>query len=392
MPLSLADRGVDAYTGVAVWLEAHRQNEFLYRPARDATVLARFGELTAATVLQILLPLLILLLAFTVFAAERESGALRQVASLGVRPRDLVLGKAMGVAAALFLLLVPATGLGVLALLAASAPGAVTASVPRALLMVLGYLLYMGIFLGVALAVSARAPSARFALLALLAFWSLNSLIVPRVVADTARRLYPTPSAFEFAAAVARDVEQGIDGRHPESERARALEQRLLRQYRASRIEELPVNFAGISLQEREEYGNRIFDKHYDQLWDAFERQNRLYQQAALFAPVLAVQALSMGMAGTDFVHHRAFATAAERYRRSMVTMMNLDLARNSRTGDRGYEAGRALWERLPDFQYSAPGVGRIMPRYLWSIALLFLWSIGAACACFGAAARMRVM
>jgi hypothetical protein len=35
--LSMIDTGVDPYTGVAVWLEAHYQNQFLHRPAQDAT-------------------------------------------------------------------------------------------------------------------------------------------------------------------------------------------------------------------------------------------------------------------------------------------------------------------------------------------------------------------
>src|SRR4051812_17292267 len=86
MPLSLVDPGVDAYTGVAVWLEAHKQNDFKYRPAQDATAVARFGELSAAAVLQLLVPLLIVLLAFPAFAGERDLGTLRQVLSLGVRP------------------------------------------------------------------------------------------------------------------------------------------------------------------------------------------------------------------------------------------------------------------------------------------------------------------
>jgi len=68
MPLAFIDRGIESFTGSAVWLEAHKQNEFRYRPAQDQTALARFGELTAATVLQILLPLLIILLTFTAFA------------------------------------------------------------------------------------------------------------------------------------------------------------------------------------------------------------------------------------------------------------------------------------------------------------------------------------
>lgn len=106
--------GTEAYTGVTVWLEAHKQNQFLYRPASDGNTLQRFGELTAAAVLQLLLPLLIILLGFSTFAGERESGTLRQVLSLGVDRHDLALG----------LLLVPAVLLGAAALTAAEADSA----------------------------------------------------------------------------------------------------------------------------------------------------------------------------------------------------------------------------------------------------------------------------
>jgi ABC-2 type transport system permease protein len=35
MPLSFIDQGVDSFTGVTTWLEAHKQNEFTRRPAMD---------------------------------------------------------------------------------------------------------------------------------------------------------------------------------------------------------------------------------------------------------------------------------------------------------------------------------------------------------------------
>ena len=47
-PLAIVDTGIDPYMGVAVWLEAHKQNEFKYRPAQDRTAVGRFGEMTAA--------------------------------------------------------------------------------------------------------------------------------------------------------------------------------------------------------------------------------------------------------------------------------------------------------------------------------------------------------
>lgn len=93
MPLSLVDRGVDPYVGVTAWLEAHKQNEFRFKPAQDATALQRLGELTGTTVLQLLLPLLIVLLTFSAFSAEREQGTLRQLLSLGLKGSDLAAGK-----------------------------------------------------------------------------------------------------------------------------------------------------------------------------------------------------------------------------------------------------------------------------------------------------------
>ncbi|MFN7141630.1 MAG: hypothetical protein ACK4UN_20090, partial [Limisphaerales bacterium] len=57
--LGSVDRGIESFVGVSVWLEAHKQNEFIHRPAQDATATQRFGELSAAMILQILLPLFI---------------------------------------------------------------------------------------------------------------------------------------------------------------------------------------------------------------------------------------------------------------------------------------------------------------------------------------------
>jgi ABC-2 type transport system permease protein len=292
---ALVDRGVEPYTGVAVWLEAHRQNEFKYRPAADATDLQRFGELTAATVMQLLIPLLIILLSFSAFAGEREQGTLRQCLSLGVKKSDLAFGKGLGIAGALGAMLLPATIIGVVALALASENGSMTSSVSRLLLMGVSYLLYFGVFVGLSLAVSAIAPSSRVALVALFGFWILNGLVAPRVAADIAKRLHPTPSAFEFARSIERGMKTGLDGHNPEDKRAEELKQRVLAQYRVSRIEDLPVSFAGISLQEGEEHGDRVFDKHYGQLWDTFQRQNRFKQAAGLVAPMLAIQSLSMG-------------------------------------------------------------------------------------------------
>ena len=55
-PLSVFDYGIESYTGNAVFLEAHRQNTVNFSEAGFSTGLLRFGELSMAVILQLLLP------------------------------------------------------------------------------------------------------------------------------------------------------------------------------------------------------------------------------------------------------------------------------------------------------------------------------------------------
>jgi ABC-2 type transport system permease protein len=388
---AMLDRGVDPFTGQAAWLEAHKQNEFKFRPAQDSTAVQRFGELTAATVMQLLIPLLVILLSFSAFAGEREQGTLRQLLSLGVRKTDLAWGKALGIAGALGALIVPATIVGVIALWLTSENGMLGASASRMAWMFVSYLLYFGVFIGVSLAVSAKAKSSQLALVALLAFWIVNGLIAPRAIADIARRVHPIPSAFAFQQAIDREMQQGPDGHDTADKRAEALKQKVLKQYGVDRLEALPVNFAGISLQAGEEHGDVVFDKHYGRLWDQFGRQNRLKQIAGAAAPMLAIQSVSMGLAGTDFAQHQDFAAAAEQYRRMLVKKMNDDMTYNAGKQDFSYLAQPAVWRSVEDFRYEAPSTGWVLRNQAISLVLLTLWFVAAGAAALIVTKRMRV-
>jgi ABC-2 type transport system permease protein len=390
VPLSLLDPGTDGFTGVAVWLEAHKQNEFKYRPAQDATAVQRFGELTGATVLQLLVPLLIVLLAFNAFAGERELGTLRQLLSLGVRPPDLAAGKALGIAGALALLLVPAGIVAVAAMTASSTSQEMLAALPRMAWMGLGYGLYFGAFLGVSLAVSAAAASSRSALILLLGFWMFNGLIAPRAASDIAKAVWPTPSAFEFGHKMEEQLSQGVDGHNSADTRIAKLREELFRKYHVNKIEDLPVNFAGMRLQAGEEYGNGVFDAAYSQLWQTFARQDAVHRIVALVAPGLATRSVSMGFSGTDFPQHAHFAKAAEEYRRIVQRTMNDDLIRNA-SNSSPYLAGDSLWQKVPPFEYSAPDHQWVAGLQAPAFGVLTFWFGLSAAAAIWAVRRVQV-
>jgi len=391
LPLGLVDSGTDAYTGAALYLEAHKQNNAKYLAAQDRTSLQRFGELTAAVVLQVLLPLVIVLLGFAAFAGERETGTLRQLLSLGVKPHDLAFGKALGISGALLLLLVPASVVGATAIILSGANGQNAAfDAPRLLVMSLGYVLYLAGFIGLALAASAFFRAARTALIVLLGFWVINCLIAPRVAADLSERVAPVPSSAQFWTNIADDLRNGLDGHNPQDKRARELLDKTLKEYGVAKVEDLPVNFSGISLQAGEAHSDRVFDKHFNHLWDGYERQSRIQQWSGLVAPLLAVRSLSMGMAASDFAHHRRFAHAAEVYRREMVKKLNLDIAFNSKAGQT-YLQDEKLWSQVPDFAYAPPPASWAVARQTGSLMALAAWLVASGLLAFFAVRRIRV-
>ncbi|BDC50536.1 hypothetical protein F183_A28520 [Bryobacterales bacterium F-183] len=390
LPLAVLDTGTEPYTGVAVWLEAHKQNEFKYRPAQDATILARFGELTAAAVMQLLIPLLIIIMTFGAFAGEREQGTLRQLLSLGVPARRLALGKALGLLAGLGVYLVPAVLLGAGAILFASGTVESAASAPRAIWLALAYLLYFFTFAAIGLSVSAWARTPRLSLIALIGFWIVNCLVAPRAAVDLVKAVRPTPTAFDFAQNIAADLAGG-DGHATPAARAKQLEARVLKQYGVSKLEDLPVSFAGISLQDGEEHGNAVFDRRYGELWDAFDSQNQMRNWIAIAAPLLAIRPVSMGMSGTDTAHHRDFATAAETYRRDLNRRMNDELRDHGKGKDFGHLVGDDFWSQVPDFHYIAPDASWAVRNHAVPFLLLLTSAVAAGILCYRTASRLRI-
>lgn len=375
-PLFAVDQGVSGYMGTAVFLEAHSHNPFVYKAAADTTAPRRYGELTAAAVLQIFVPLLIVLLVFPFFVGEREQGTLRQLLSLNVYPRDLALGKLLGAVAPLLLILLPLAFVGVTALRLYAGEDFTPELWLRIGLMTLCYLMYFTIFAGASLIVSALARSSRQTLVVLLAFWFFNCLLMPPVAADTAQKIYPAMDGFELPATIANAGANmpSRDSRLPE------IEKRLLAEYGVQRVEDLPVDPRRVASMEVEVDNNRMQEKVFNDLHDAYERQDRVYQGAGFFAPALAVQTLSMSLSGTHFANYRRFADAAETYRQNLVrTMDEADTySENAKPGStKSIVQNRETWEKVPPFEYAAPPLRWSLGKAAIGIGMLSLWFVG---------------
>lgn len=375
--LSLFDPGIETYTGTSVYLEAHHQHEFMFRPAQDHGNTIRFGELSAALVLQVLLPLLIVFMAFGAFTRERERGTLRLLLSQGASVSTLSWGKALAYGAIVAAVVAPFVVLVAVLALGGSEEGGADDMLTRLALLLSAYGVYLGVVLGLTLIVSYVSKTGRQSLLTLLVLWALGTVLVPKAVAAISDSLYEVPSIRVFKEEVRQHVAEGFDGKSPRAVRVARLEEEYLDRYGVDSVQQLPLNFAGVSMQAGEEHADRVYDHHLGELRGLYDDQNRLSSYASLADPFLAIRNVSMALAGTDFHTVVAFEQQVEAHRRDLVKRMNDDMAQNSAFGEfYGYKAGPELWETVGPFRYVPPSPGEALVPYKWELASLAAWAI----------------
>ena len=341
--LAFFDPGVSATLGSGIWMEAHYQNPATFRQADTGA--SRLGGLSAAWLLQLGMPLLILLAGFAAFAGEREAGTLRLQLLQGASWWRLLAGKALALTTLAAFLWLPIA----LALLILSADAA------RAITAMLAYGAYALVWVGLTLAVSGWAAQARSALAILLALWLGSTLLLPRVAADVAERIHPSPVAERFWADVGKAQREGIDGHNPSDTRTAKLLQDTLAHYGVQDEAALPVSFVGIALQASELDSNAIFDRFFGNLWAVYQRQHSTRLAFSALSPLPALQALSQRAASTDLGHHRHFVDAAEAHRRGLQHFLNGDITQHAKGVESDYRAPTELWARAPVWQYQAP-------------------------------------
>lgn len=384
--LAFFDPGVDAYTGNTVFLEGHRQNSANFAEARQSSLLLRFGQLTPAFVLQTLAPLLIVFLAFGSVARERERGALRLLLAQGLRPGELIAGKALAhlyVAAAIGL---PAAIALVIAVVTGMAPPLAS------LLLALAYGLYLAIWAIGSVLVSSVTARGRNALTVLVSAWMVTVVLLPRTLPEIAAARIDTPTRIETDVAIARELKSIGDSHNPDDPHFAAFKARTLAQYGVATTDELPVQWAGMVGMEGERLTSILFDRHASEAFAREQRQNDLVRLFGAISPVISLRQASMTLAGADVESHQDFLSQVERFRYSFVQALNLMQVRQIPNVNAGEDPRIAAdnWRTQPGFAYVAPdtlalGAGRLA----LNIGILALWLTVLAGLCVPAARRL---
>jgi ABC-2 type transport system permease protein len=371
-PLAVLAPGIEPFVGLAVWLEAHKRNEMLFRPGQDAPPIMR-NATSVAQLLEVLGPLFAILLGYAGFAQDRERGTLRLALGNGVAPRRMLLARCLVMSGVLAIaVLLPAAACGVFAL--ATLPDTGWDGAGRLLLWCAMQFVYLESFLLAALAVSLRAPGARAALTILLTLWLAFCVLLPRVAGNAVQALTPAPSY--------QDIRQRTEKEAPAYEGADKWEAR--KSALLAKANGKPVDLRAAQLDQSERESHEVFDRLLGSFYDAIEHQDRAFGWAGVLSPAVALQSAGTAVAGTDFYQHRHFIDAAEHYRRMMVNGLNGALMAHA-GHDGAVSTGKQFWESVPAFSYPPPTLGMAISNAAPALALLMAWCALAAAAAWRA-------
>lgn len=387
--LSALDEGVNSVTGNVLRVEGHVQNEMVHSEASQMQTASRFGKLKSALLLKYIIPLLLVFLAFSSVSSEKESGRLKLLVLQGARPLDIILGKTLSTwLYGLVLLFFVVATYCVLNIQQLDGD-----TLGRVLFFFWSYSLYYFIITGLTVYFSTRWQNATSALTTMLGIWIIWTVFLPNIILSSVEKWHPLPSRNEFQTAMREDRSKGIDGHNPTDERGKELEARVLAEYGVDSVSQLPINFDGIRMQEDEEYGNLVWDKHFGNMRHIYGKQKQSLQLFGVLNPFVALQNASMGFTASDNLHHQEYLVQVEAYRRVFIKELNDKHAYGgSKTGNWGWQANNEFFKAVKDFDYQPTSLASILGFYLLDLGTLFFWAIIVVGLLFWGSKKMQLI
>ncbi|MBU2891980.1 DUF3526 domain-containing protein [Colwellia sp. D2M02] len=367
--LSYFDVGVNNWVGHSVFLEAHKQNSANFANDSHGSTLLRFSELSIANILLLIWPLLLIVMAFASISGERQSGTLKQLMSMGVKFRVLLVGKGLAYWLLSLSFLLPIFLITII--VALNTDLAFTGEVMTRLgLLFISYALYCFFWVVVILLCSSLTQSPKVSLSVLITLWFTLTVLTPRALAEIAQHLYPQKNSNDMALAVKLDVRKVGDSHKPNDPHFNAFKAKILAEYGVTTVAELPVNYRGLVMQEGERITAEIYQRHNEKQLQQFAAQQRFISHFYWLNPYLAVRDLSMALSASDQRHFSDFEQQAEQHRYNRIQKLNdLHINEIELHNDRGQRVSANFWQQFPEFHYQQPPLA-------WSLQHMLLAAI----------------
>ena len=376
-PLSFFDFGLDSYVGNSVFLEAHRQNTVNMSEAGFSNGMLRFGELSMALVLQVLVPLFIIFIGFHTVAGLKQNGVLKILLCQKASYMDILLGKTAGITLVTWALFLPLLLVSLLVGVMSLSGDFGSEDFMRVGLIVLLYALYFLIIAMLVVAVSAMSSNARNALMVLVLIWILFFVVVPKSAQTLGDSIYGAPDKIAFEHAIEADVSKEGDSHDPDDPHFSGLKAAMLKKYGVDSVQALPVNYGALVMQEGENISSRIFNKHYDKLIAIYKSQNSISTYLSFVDPFLAIRNISMNLAGTDFDTFTEFQKQTEKYRYEKTKSLNeIHLTRIKYADDGKQKVSARNFQQQSEFKFRPVSLEDNMANGTPGFAAMIFWMV----------------
>lgn len=394
-PLAVFEPGVDAVTGQSIFLEGHRQNSAMFADTKAAADLGGFSDLTPASLYQLLLPLLLIVLGHAMFLRERESGPLAVLLAQGSSGALLALGKATALLSVIAIFIVPLV-------VVAAYSVALGESVLAATSIVAGYFLYLCVWGAVVLTASILIRQRAVSLGVLVFVWLFAALIVPRFAINASSAAIDAPGKIESDLVMLAEQRKLGDGHNAADPAFEQLQAQVLEQYDVETIEELPINWRGVVATYSESELTELLNRFAENRMSLEAGQSRLFDLFGLASPTIAIASSSRALAGTDLATHHRFLRESEDLRFDFVQALNqahatdldytLDMNRNNDAASaKAARINAASWQVLDEFRFQPDSARERLARAVLPLGILLLWFVIASGIVVRAARKVRI-
>jgi len=393
-PLSFFDLGLDNYLGNSQFLEAHKQNAVNFSESSFSNAIIKFGEISASTILQLLLTLIIFFWGYNIVSKERENGVLKMLIIQGVSWRKIIFGKTIGLFYLSLTIYLPIMLLGLVILFTNDFGYQVYFRYGLIFIFYLLYFLTMSLF---TVFVSTLVSSSKFSLTLLLSYWLFFIVILPRVSQVAGQLLLPTPSRAEFNINAATELSKYADSHNPDDPYFKNVKDSILNAYKVSSVEELPINYGGFIMKESEKVSSNIYEKHKLKLVQNYIQQQNFVKWGAIISPYMSIKNISTALTGTNYLEYVNFQNQAEKYRYYLAQELN-DLHINyvsnkfKSSADKRSALDNKHWKMIKDFKYNYKTTNQVVKKEILSIIALFVWFVSLCFSVYGLKKSFRVI
>lgn len=394
-PLAMFEPGVDAVTGQSIFLEGHRQNTAMFADTKAAADLGGFASLTPASLYQLLLPLLLIVLGHAMFLRERESGTLAVMLAQGQSGVSLALGKAAALLAVIAVFMLPLIGVAAYSV-------SIGESAVAAFTLVGGYFVYLCVWGAIVLFASVVLKQRAVSLGVLIFAWLFAALIVPRFAINTSSAMIDAPGKIESDLVMLAEQRKLGDGHNAADPAFQQLQAQVLEQYEVETIEELPINWRGVVASYSEAELTELLNTYAEERMGLEISQSRIFDLFGVASPTIAISSASRTLSGTDLATHHRFLREAEALRFDFVQALNqahaedldytVDINRsNDEASNLRARINAESWQVLDEFRFAPDSANERLARSGLTLAILLGWLLLAGGVVFLAARKVRV-